>query len=309
MDRLNSMEIFVRVAELASFTKAAASLGVPKGSISTSIRNLESHIGSRLLHRTTRTVQLTQDGQIFYERCKDLLADVDELESMFQSGRANINGRIRVDMPIGVAKHLVIPNLAKFLKEYPGIEIELSSTDRRVDLVAEGFDCVIRVGALADSGLIARQLGRLSIINCVSPAYIEAHGEPHQLEDMAEHFIIHYATVLGAKAANWEYFDGEKYSSLKMKSLITVNSSDAYTSACLAGLGIIQVPAVGVKQHIDAGTLVEILKNYKAEPMAVSLLYPNRRNQPKRVQVFMEWIATLYFRFISSGNPGIDAAG
>lgn len=293
MDRLNAMKVFVRVAELASFTKAADSLGVLKGSISTSIQSLESHMNTRLLHRTTRTVSLTQDGQIFYERCKDLLIDVDDLETMFQSGKTNISGRIRVDVPIGVAKNVVISNLAKFLSEYPNIEIELSTTDRRVDIIAEGFDCVVRIGALSDSGLIVRSLGQLRMINCVSPAYIKAHGEPTKIEELAEHFIIHYATVLGARSATWEYFDGEKYSALKMKSLITVNSSDTYIGACLEGLGIIQVPLAGLKHFIKEGSLVEILKNYKAEPMPVSLLYPNRRNQPKRVKVFMEWITEL----------------
>jgi DNA-binding transcriptional LysR family regulator len=293
MDRLHAMEVFVRVAELASFTQAAASLGVPKGSISTTINHLENYVGSRLLHRTTRKVQLTQDGAVFYERCKDLLADADELGSLFQSGTASIAGRIRVDMPIGVARNLVIPNLPKFLAAHPGMEIELSSTDRRVDVVAEGFDCVIRIGALADSGLIARSLGQLSLINCVSPAYIAMYGEPRQLEDMPAHFIINYATVLGTRTASWEYHDGAQYSSLTMKSMLTVNSSDAYTSACLAGLGIIQVPAVGVRQYLDTGALIEVLKNYKAAPMNVSLLYPHRRNMPKRVRVFMEWVADL----------------
>lgn len=292
MDRLNAMGVFVRVAELASFTKAADSLGVPKGSISTTIQNLESHMRTRLLHRTTRTVSLTQDGQIFYERCKDLLVDVDELETMFQSGKTNITGRIRVDMPIAVAKNLVIPNLTRFLSEYPNIEIELSSTDRRVDVIAEGFDCVVRVGALSDSGLIARSLGQLRIINCASAAYLQGHGEPTHIDELANHFIIHYATVLGAKSASWEYFDGEKYASLKMKSLITVNSSDAYMAACVAGLGIIQLPVAG-KHYPEANGLVEILKNYKAEPMPVSMLYPNRRHQSKRVKIFMDWVAEL----------------
>ena len=298
MDRLNAMQVFVRVAELASFTKAAESLGVPKGSISTSIQSMESHMGARLLHRTTRNVSLTQDGQIFYERCKDLLVDVDELETMFHSGKTNISGRIRVDMPIAVAKNLVIPHLAEFLNEYPHIEIELSSTDRRVDVIAEGFDCVIRVGALSDSGLIARALGQLNIINCASSAYLQKHGEPTHIDDLANHFIIHYATVLGVKSASWEYFDGEKYATLKMKSLITVNSSDTYIAACAAGLGIIQLPVAG-SHYPETSDLIEILKKYKAEPMPVSMLYPNRRNQPKRVKVFMDWVAGLMQDYVN----------
>jgi len=298
MDRFDAMQVFIRVAELASFTKAADSMGMPKGSISMAIQQLESHMGARLLHRTTRKVQLTQDGQIFYERCKDLLADVDEVEALFQQGTANITGRLRVDMPIAIAKNLVIPNLPKFMDEHPGIDIELSSTDRKVDLISEGFDCVIRVGALTDSGLIARPLGNLSMVNCASPDYIKVYGMPHKLEDLSEHFIIHYTPSFGAKSPTWEYFDGEKYCYLKMKAAISVNSTDAYSAACLAGLGIVQAPYMGIKQFLNAGTMVEVLKDYKAGSMPVSMIYPHRRNLSKRVQVFMDWIETLMQEYV-----------
>lgn len=285
------------MAELASFTKAADSLGLPKGSVSSTVQNLESHIGARLLHRTTRTVHLTQDGQIFYERCKDLLADVDDVESMFQQVSANINGRLRVDMPIEVAKNVVIPNLPQFLSEYPNIEIELSSTDRKVDLIAEGFDCVIRVGTLGDSGFIARPLGYLTLVNCVSPAYIQRYGEPNNLEDLAHHHLIHYAPILGATRPVWDYLIDIKTYQLEMQATITVNNTSAYSAACLAGLGIIQVPYTSVKNLINAGEIVQVLRDYSIEPMPISLLYPNRRNQSKRVQVFIEWIKTLMINY------------
>lgn len=297
MDKLNAMQIFIRVAELASFTKAADSLGIPKGSVSTTVQNLESHIGSRLLHRTTRTVHLTQDGQIFYERCKDLLADVDDVESMFQQVSTNISGRLRVDMPIDVAKNLVIPNLPKFLNEYPNIEIELSSTDRKVDLIAEGFDCVIRVGALADSGFIARPLGYLTLVNCVSPAYLKRYGEPLNLGDLSHHHLVHYSPILGATRPVLEYVNQGKVYQLEMQAAITVNNTDAYNAACLAGLGIIQVPYICIKHLIDTAQMVQILSEYPIEPMPISILYPNRRNQSKRVQVFMEWIKKLMLNY------------
>jgi DNA-binding transcriptional LysR family regulator len=158
MNRLDAMQIFARVAELASFTRAAESLGLPKASASNAVQQLESALGARLLHRTTRKVQLTQDGQAFYERSKDLLADMDELQSMFQQGEQALRGRLRVDMPSGIARAYIVPRLPKFLQAHPQIELELSSTDRRVDLVREGFDCVVRVGALGDANLIARPL-------------------------------------------------------------------------------------------------------------------------------------------------------
>ena len=190
MDRLDAMRIFTQVADLASFSRAAESLELPKASISTAIQRLETQLGTRLLHRTTRKVRMTQDGLAFYERCKDLLADVDDIESMFGRGSAQVAGRIRVDMPGGVARHLIVPKLPEFLANYPDIEIELSSTDRLVDLIHEGFDCVIRVGTLADSGLVARSLGQLSIVNCASPAYLRQYGRPQTLGDLARHRLI-----------------------------------------------------------------------------------------------------------------------
>ncbi|MGZ3237040.1 MAG: LysR family transcriptional regulator [Burkholderiaceae bacterium] len=293
MNRLEAMQIFVRVAELASFTQAADSLGLPKASISTAVKQLESLLGARLLHRTTRKVQLTQDGLAFYERSKDLLADMDELQSMFQQGADAISGRLRVDMPSGVARNTVIPQLPAFLETHPRLELELSSTDRRVDIVREGFDCVLRVGTLTDSTLIARQLGRFHMVNCASPAYLKRYGTPQSLEDLAHHRLIQYVPSLGAKSTGWEYFDGERYADLDMTGVITVNNADAYQAACLAGLGLIQVPQTGVRRLIEDGQLVEVLPQYQAEPMPVSLLYANRRHLPKRVQVFMAWMTEI----------------
>lgn len=293
MNRLEAMQIFVRVAELASFTQAADTLGLPKASISTAVKQLESLLGARLLHRTTRKVQLTQDGLAFYERSKDLLADMDELQSMFQHGEAALSGRLRVDMSSGVARNIVIPQLPAFLEAHPRLELELSSTDRRVDIVREGFDCVLRVGTLTDSTLIARSLGRFHMVNCASPAYLERYGIPQSLDDLAHHRLIQYVSSLGAKPMGWEYFDGERYNNLAMAGAITVNNADAYQAACLAGLGLIQVPQTGVHRLIEGGQLVEVLPQYQAEPMPVSLLYANRRHLPKRVQVFMAWMTQI----------------
>jgi len=293
MNRLDAMQIFVRVAELASFTKAADSLGLPKASISTSVQQLESLLNTRLLHRTTRKVQMTQDGQVYYERCKDLLADMDELEGLFQQGASNLTGRLRVDMPSGTAKNLVIPHLPELLAQHPQLQVEISSTDRRVDVVREGFDCVIRVGKLSDSSLIARPLGKLELLNCVSPDYIARFGTPHTLEDLAHHQLIHYVTTLGSKSPGFEYTEKDDVKFIAMAGNITVNNSDAYTAACFAGFGIAQIPRIGAQDYLAQGKLVEVLKNYRAQAMPVSLIYPNRRNLSRRVQVFMDWITTL----------------
>jgi DNA-binding transcriptional LysR family regulator len=293
VNQIEAMQIFIRVAELASFTRAADSLGIPKASASTAVQQLETALGARLLHRTTRKVQMTHDGQAFYERSKDLLTDVDELQSMFQQGEQSLRGRLRVDMSGGVARLFVLPQLADFMQAHPLIELELSSTDRLVDLVREGFDCVLRVGPLVDSSLVARPLGAFRIINCASPAYLERHGTPKTLDDLATHQLIHYVSTLGARSPGWEYPDGGAYASQPMAGSITVNNSDSYTAACIAGLGLIQAPAAGLQPLIDAGRLVEVMPDCRAEPMPVSLLYANRRNLPRRVQAFMTWITQV----------------
>jgi DNA-binding transcriptional LysR family regulator len=292
MNRIEAMHIFARVAELASFTKAADSLGLPKASTSTAVQHLEAQLGTQLLHRTTRRVQLTPDGQRFYERCKDVLADLDELSTMFQQTPQALSGRVRVDTNSGVARH-VIEHLPQFLREHPGIQVELSCTDRRVDVVAEGFDCVVRVGTLADSSLIVRPLGQYRIVNCASPAYLAEHGEPQTLEDLAHHKLIHYVSVLGQRPPGFEYMEGGECRYVPMQGVLTVNSVEAYASGCVAGLGITQTPRAGVAHLLRSGTLVEVLPQYEAEPMPVSLLYAQRRNLSVRVQVFMDWLTNM----------------
>lgn len=291
MNRLDAMQIFVRVAELASFTRAAESLGLPKASISTQVQQLESLLGTRLLHRTTRRVQLTLDGQIFYERSKDLLADVDELEGLFQQGATNLTGRLRIDMPSAMAKNRILPRLPEFLAQHPQLQLEISSTDRRVDLIREGFDCVIRVGKLTDSSLIARRLGTLELLNYASPAYLERFGVPQSLDDLTRHHLVHYTPTLGAKSTGFEFVQNNEHKTIAMQGNITVNNSDAYQAACLAGFGIAQIPRIGAQEYVAQGRLVELLTNHRAEPMPVSLLYPNRRNLVRRVQVFMDWVS------------------
>jgi len=293
MNTLESMQVFVRVAEQASFTRAAASLGLLKATVSQAVQQLENSLGTRLLHRTTRKVQMTLDGQAYYERCKELLADVDSVQSMFQRSAVALRGRLRVDMPSRLARSYVIPQLPKFLQAHPGIEFELSTTDRLVDPIQEGFDCVLRVGTPRDPQLIARPLGQLTFINVASADYLRRRGTPNSLDDLARHDLIHYVSVLGSRSDGFEYPEGGKFRNLPMSGPIVVNSTDAYHAACLAGLGLIQAPTIGVEEDIALGLLVEVLPQYRPEPMPVSLLYAHRRNLPKRVRTFMDWIAEI----------------
>lgn len=299
MDKIHAMQVFVRVAELQSFTRAAESMGLPKGSLSRQLQSLENTMGVRLLHRTTRRVQLTQDGMIYYERCRDVLATLDEMDSLFQHDPATLSGKLRVDMPVSMACDYVLPLLPDFMQHYPGIELELSSSDRRVDVVREGFDCVVRVGVLESSGLIARPLGKLTLINCASPDYLMRFGTPGTPDDLASHAMVHYSQQIGMQPTGFEYFDGKNRRYIKTGGTITVNSTEAYRAACLAGLGIIQVPERGVKQALAERKLVEILPHFRAEPMPVSLVYPHRRNLTRRVHVFMEWLTQAMKHYVS----------
>jgi DNA-binding transcriptional LysR family regulator len=288
---LDALRIFVKVAELTSFTGAALQLGLAKTRVSAAVAHLETQLGARLLHRTTRRVRLTQDGEQFLERCEALLAEADELQSLFQQSAATLRGKVRIDLPTRLARNIVIPRLPQFLAQHRQLQIELSTTDRRVDLVREGFDCVVRVGALPDSDLVARPLGVLRQINCACPAYLRAHGTPRTLDDLDDHLLVHYAPTLGAHSPGWEYLEANRVRWRAMRGTITVNNSDAYEAACLAGLGLVQAPALGVRGLIDAGSLVEVLPAFVAAPMPVSLLYAHRRHQPKRVQALMAWLA------------------
>lgn len=299
MDKIHAMQVFVRVAEMQSFTKAAESLGLPKGSLSRQILALENSLGSRLLHRTTRRVQLTQDGQVYFERCRDVLATLDEMDSLFQHDPATLSGRLRVDMPVSLASNYLIPLLPDFLQHYPGIELELSSSDRRVDVVREGFDCVVRVGVLEDSGLIARQLGHLPLINCASPGYLARFGTPNTLDALSQHAMVHYSQHLGSQPDGFEYHDGKTTRLIKTGGVMTVNSTETYRAACIAGLGIIQVPRAGVLQALKEKKLVEILPQFPARAMPVSLLYPHRRNLARRVRVFIEWLSQALTHYVA----------
>ncbi len=293
MENTDAIKRFVRVAELGSFTKAADALGLPKASVSQAVQQLENRLGTQLLHRTTRKVQLTPDGQVFYERGKDVLAEMDELENLFQTDDANIRGLIRVDMSYPMARNIVIPRLPEFLSRYPNVQVDLSSTDRRVDLIAEGFDCVVRAGTLSDSGLIVRPLVELAQVNYASPAYLARYGTPTKLEELSQHWLVHYNVNTAIKADTYEYWDGHQCRHIPMQRRLSVNNVDAYQAACLAGLGITQAPLIGGCHLLAEGKLVEILSDFRAPPIPVSLLYPHRRNLSKRVRIFMDWLSEL----------------
>ncbi|MDR2308026.1 MAG: LysR family transcriptional regulator [Paucimonas sp.] len=305
MNKLELLRTFVRVSELSSFTLAADSLGLPRSTVSEQVRALETLLGTRLFNRTTRRVQATQDAVLLYERSKDLLSGMDEIESLFRADDADLTGRLRIDLPTMMARRVIVPALPQFLARYPGLELEISCTDRQVDLLREGFDCVMRIGALGDLDVVARPIGQLSMRNCASPAYLERFGLPRGLKDLATHRLVHYVRSLGARSPGFEYEHNGELCFQAMGGVVTVNNAEAYSAACLAGLGLIQVPAVGVEEHLRCGELVAVLEAWRARAMPVSLLYARQRHVPRRVQVFMNWLAVV---LASQIDPELDKA-
>lgn len=296
MDRIDLFRIFTRVVECANYTRAADTLGLPRSSVSAAVIELEKRVGTRLLHRTTRKVSPTQDGTVFYERCVRVIVDVEETERLFDQADTDPVGKLKIDVPGRIGRLIIAPALPDFLARHPRIDVELGVTDRVVDLVEESTDCVLRVGALSDSGLIARAIGNLPLINVASPAYLEAHGTPQAPVDLAGHLAVNYASPSTGRVEDWEWVEHGETRRLAMRGRVTVNHAESYIACCLAGLGLIQIPAYDVKAHLAAGELVEVLPGHRAAPMPVNLLYPHRRHVSRRLRAFADWLEPLLKR-------------
>ncbi|MBV1832651.1 LysR family transcriptional regulator [Novacetimonas pomaceti] len=290
MDRIDLFRVFARVVETTSFTRAAGTLKLPRSTVSTAIQELEGRLGVRLLARTTRSVTPTADGMAFYEHCLRLIADVEEAENLFRQDANTPRGLLRVNLPGRIGRLLVAPRLPEFLDRYPGIDIELGVTDRAVNLVEDGVDCVLRIGPLEDSGLIARALGELPLVNVASPAYLARHGVPRVPADLTRHMAVRYASPSTARVEAWEWMEGGMPRTLPMSGRVTVNSAEAFIACCLAGLGLIQIPAYDVADLLRRGELVEVLSQWRAPPLPMTLLYPHRRHLSRKMQVFADWL-------------------
>lgn len=296
MDRIDLFRIFLRVVECASFTRAADTLGLPRSSVSTAIIDLEIRVGTRLLNRTTRKVSPTRDGTAFYERCQRLIADMEETETLFRRNEASPTGILRVDLPGRIGRLIVAPSLPEFFERYPNLKIELGVTDRAVDLIEDRTDCVLRVGPVTDSRLIAKSFGELDLINVASPAYLEQYGTPQMPDDLTHHFAVGYASPSSGRLEDWEWMADGKTRARSLPSRVTVNNAETYIACCLAGLGLIQIPAYDVQHHIKAKELVAVMPDFRAPPLPLTLLYPHRQHLSRRLQVFINWLEMLLRR-------------
>ena len=295
MDKFDRYRVFVQVAEMGSFIKAAHALTLPRATVSAAIQQLEEKIGARLLNRTTRQVHLTADGAQLLERLRPLLAEAEDIEHLFQSHQRQVAGGLRVDVPSRIARRLIAPALPGLLRRYPRLQLTLGSTDRAIDLVQEGVDCAVRVGSLHDSSLVVRPLGRITLINCGSPAYLRECGVPEKPRDLLKgHWVIGYASPSTGRTLPWEHVDAfGQTQALALPSRVVVNNAETYIAGCRAGLGLIQIPRFDVQHLLDRGDLVEVLPACRAASMPVSLLYPHRRQRSRRLSAFVDWFSTL----------------
>ncbi|VVE89403.1 LysR family transcriptional regulator [Pandoraea bronchicola] len=293
MDLIDQLRIFVRVAHHGNFGAAAEQLSVPRPTVSLAIQQLEERLGVRLLNRTTRRVSLTQDGIAMLDRAATLVADSDELLQQFQPHGIALSGRLKVDLPSRIARRYVAPRLPDFLSRFPGVEIELGSSDRLVDLVHEGIDCALRVGEMSASSLVVRPLGTLRLINCASPAYLARYGTPMSPEELPRHVAVNYAISGAGRNAPWEWISDGVVQTSAMCADVTVNNAETYIAAGMAGLGLIQIPAFDVNHHLEAGDLVEVLHAWPAPQMPIQIVYPHRRHMARRVQVFIAWLSEI----------------
>ena len=293
MDRIQTMEVFSRVAELGSFSRAAEQLNLPPATVTNAVQVLEKHLGVRLLQRTTRKVTLTDEGITYLDRCTRLLAEFEDVDTLFQQDQLQPRGVIRVDLQEHLARTVVIPALPDFFAQYPNLRIKLSATDRFVDLIGEAVDCVVRAGPLSDSSLIARRIGNMEQINCAATSYLDRHGRSQTLVDLQHHMVVNYFSSRTGRDLGWEYLEDGEPRFLKLPCQISVASSEAYLAACIAGLGLIQAPRYGLEELLESGAVEEVLPDFKPAPLPVSVVYAHNKHLSPRVRVFVDWIAKL----------------
>lgn len=294
MDRLQAMQVFVRVAEAGSFIHAAKTLSLPASTVTSSVKNLEKYLQVRLLNRTTRRVSLTSEGTRYLAQCREILQLIEHSESTLTDSIKRPQGRLRVDMPGGIAHFIVLPNLKDFYQRYPDIYLMVGVNDRQVDLIQEGVDCVIRTGELNDSTLVARLLGRFRWVTCASATYLQENGTPQTPEDLAHHKAIHYFSDNVRRAGEMSFSKGGERVIIPVHGAAAVNETGLYIKLCLEGFGLAQLAENVISDHLREGRLIEVLEDWRPASVPVTLLYPHQRFLSPAVRVFAEWIAEIF---------------
>lgn len=296
MDRFQAMQVFTQVVDANSFTRASENLGLPRASVTTIIQSLESLLQVRLLNRTTRRISLTPDGAAYYEHCVRILGEVEETESAFRHVNRGPRGRLRIDVPAVVGRLILIPNLCEFRARYPDVELVIGLGDRPVDLVREGVDCVIRGGALPDSSLVARRIGTFSTVTCASPDYLARFGTPQTLEDLAQHYSVHYFSSRTGRTIDWDFVVDGEMRVVKMQGHVSVNDVEAYVACARQGMGMIQPTRFTVSPYLESGELVEVLPQWSPSAIPLYVAYLQNRHLSPKVRAFVDWVAELFAR-------------
>ena len=294
MDRFDSLQLFTRIVELGSFSRAAEALEIPRATATHAIKQLEARLGTRLLERTTRQVRPTLDGQAFYERCLHVLSELEDAESALQHIASNPRGKLRVDMASMHATHLVLPHIDEFRKRYPRIDLVISSGDRLIDLVREGIDCVVRAGVPRESTLVARRLAVMPQIICASPEYLNRFGTPQHPDELATHQAVGF--LASGNTVNYGIdllIEGETRT-FTLSGWMATNNAESYAVCAMRGCGLVQLPRYHVAEALQDGRLVEVLSEWASPGMPLSALYPYHRQLSPRVRVFIDWLEDVY---------------
>lgn len=309
MDKLHAMEVFVRVAEHESFSKAAERLNLAPASVSIAIRNLETHLGVRLMTRTTRKVSLTDDGRAYLERCRRLLAEIAETESALKQTQSRPQGRLRVEIPTGLGHLYVTPALPGFSVRYPDVKVVVTLGDRFVDLTEEEVDVILRVGVLDDSTMVARRVYDARFVTCAAPAYVARHGRPKSPSDLVRHNCLGYFSASLGRSARWHYRKGGRDLVHAPEGTLHMNNSEALIDLAIAGAGIVCMLETGLLRAIRAGHLVPLLEDWESPVLPISVLYWPSRHLSAKVRVFVDFISELFAKQVPHLKPAYGRAG
>lgn len=286
------LNIFIQVVEQGSFTKAADVLQIHRPTVSKAIQQIENDLGVKLIHRTTRKLSVTAEGDEFYHHARHVLAEVNDMMASF-SPTLPPRGRLRLDVPLALAHAILIPNLRDFRALYPGIEVVLVSSDKKTDLITEGVDCLVRLGALQDSSFVSRRLGDIRMVTCAAPSYLREHGRPETLADLDQHQAVNFFSDHSREVMEWKFIEDGSVVSLRPAGSMLVDNSDILLSCGLAGLGIIQATFDALAPHLSSGALEEVLTQYPSVSKPVSVMYPDRRYLSPKVRVFIDWFTDV----------------
>jgi DNA-binding transcriptional LysR family regulator len=301
MDLLSSMQLFVKVVESQGFTNAARELALPKSTVSRQISALEARLGVRLLERTTRSLRPTEAGRAFYERCTRIVADVADAEDAVMRSQSEPQGTLRVSAPVSLGVRALGPMVGRWLARNPRVRLELSLSDRRVDLVDDGFDVAIRVGVLEVSSLVARKLAPAPMVLAASPAYFGRHGVPQRPDDLRVHSCLQYEY---ARTSGWRFTDDGHDVIVPVAGPLVANNGDLLRDAAVAGLGITMAPAFILAPELSAGRLVPALERHVPAGGGVFAVYPESRYLPAKVRSFVDGMAAEFERFPDGVAPG-----